>query len=315
MKALLTAAVLGMVAVALLGADYALSQFAFVATWAIAGLGLNLIVGQAGQISLGHGAFLGIGAYVEGLLAVAGWPLWLSAPAAVALAAAAGWVASLPGRRLGGMAFAMSTLAIALLVEEGLVRWESVTGGAAGLAVPSLRIAGQVISGPLGQFLVSTALLIVAYACCRRWVASRIGRAWRAVREDETAAAAVGIDCGALRSLAFVLGAGLAGLAGVLYAHWLAYLSPEQFGLQLSFELLMLVFIGGAGRLAGALWGAAVIVALPQLISLLTDALPARWGSASGVETMAFGLLIVLIILLRPAGIAGERRQAGREAG
>lgn len=315
MKGLLLALGLGAVAVALLGADFALSQFAFVATWAIAGLGLSLIVGQAGQISLGHGAFLGIGAYVEGLLAVAGWPLWVSAPVAVTLAAAAGWVASLPGRRLGGMAFAMSTLAIALLVEEAFVRWDSLTGGAAGLAIPALRLFGQPVSGPLGQFLLSAALLLLTWCSCRRWVDSRIGRAWRAVRDDEAAAAAVGIDCGALRSLAFVIGAGLAGLAGVLYAHWLAYLSPEQFGLQLSFEFLMLVFIGGVGRLAGALWGAAVIIALPQLIALFADALPARWGAASGLETMAFGLLIVLIILLRPAGIAGERRQAGREAG
>ena len=135
------------------------------------------------------------------------------------------------------------------------------------------------------------------------------------MRDDEVAAAAVGIDCGALRSLAFVLGAGMAGLAGALYAHWLAYLSPEQFGLQLSFELLMLVFIGGVGRLSGAIWGAAVFVALPQLIALATDLLPARWAAASGTETMAFGVLIVLIILLRPGGIAGGRRQGRREAG
>ena len=91
--------------------------------------------------------------------------------------------------------------------------------------------------------------------------------------------------------------------------------SAEQFGLQLSFELLMLVFIGGVGRLSGPLWGAAVFVALPQLIALASDLLPARWAGASGIETMAFGLLIVLIILLRPAGIAGGRRHGGRKTG
>ena len=315
MKGSLLALVIGAAAIAVLGTSYALSQFAFVATWAIAGLGLSLILGQAGQISLGHGAFLGIGAYVEGALAVAGWPAWASFPLAVLVAAAAGWVAALPGRRLGGMAFAMSTLAIALLVEEALVRWEGLTRGAAGLAIPPLQLFGQTVSGPLGQFVVSALLLLVAYGCCRRWVGSRLGRAWRAVRDDEVAAAAVGIDCGALRSLAFVLGAGMAGLAGALYAHWLAYLSPEQFGLQLSFELLMLVFIGGVGRLSGAIWGAGVFVALPQLIALATDLLPARWAAASGTETMAFGVLIVLIILLRPGGIAGGRRQGRREAG
>ncbi|WP_332670161.1 branched-chain amino acid ABC transporter permease, partial [Aromatoleum sp.] len=133
---------------------------------------------------------------------------------------------------------------------------------------------------------------------------SRLGRAWRAVREDEIAAAASGIDVAAAKSRAFVLGGALSGFGGALHAHWIGFVSPEQFGLLLSFELLMLAFIGGARRLSGALWGALVVVALPQAIAVARDALPGNAGSASGIETLLFGAVIVAMILLRPQGLA-----------
>ncbi|NMG75559.1 branched-chain amino acid ABC transporter permease, partial [Aromatoleum diolicum] len=127
------------------------------------------------------------------------------------------------------------------------------------------------------------------------------------VREDEVAAAACGIDIARTKTLAFVLGGGLSGLAGALYAHWIGFVSPEQFGLALSFELLMLAFIGGARQLSGALWGALVVVAIPQAISLASDLLPPDLAGAAGLETMLFGAVIVAVILLRPQGLAGER--------
>ena len=136
-------------------------------------------------------------------------------------------------------------------------------------------------------------------------LASRHGRAWRAVRDDELAAAACGIDTDAAKMQAFVVGGALSGLAGGLYAHWIGFISPEQFGLVFSFELLMLAFIGGARRIAGAAWGALVIVAIPPLISLLRDRLPGDWARASGLELLLFGAVIVAVVLLRPAGLAG----------
>lgn len=300
-------AVLGAFAVWALGADYALAQAAFVATWAIAGLGVILVVGQCGQVSLGQGALLGLGAYAQALLALRGVPAPLSLAAAVALAAAGGWLASLPARRLGGLYFAMSTLAFALVVEEALVRWESLTRGAAGLAVPPLALGGWVADTSPAQALVAGVALALAWLACRRWVASRLGRAWRAVREDEVAAAAAGIDVARAKTLAFVLGGALSGLAGALYAHWIGFVSPEQFGLTLSFELLMLAFIGGARRLAGALWGALVVVALPQAVSLVVERLPPGLAGAAGIETALFGGVLVVLVLLRPGGLAGSR--------
>lgn len=289
-----------------LGIDYALGQVVFVATYAIAGLGVILVVGQSGQISLGQGALLAIGAYAQTLLVVRGVPAIVAIPVAVALAAAGGWLASLPARRLGGLYFAMSTLAFALIVEELLTRWESMTHGAAGVSVPAFSLGGWAADSPPAQAMVSMFALALAWWCCHRWVESRLGRAWRAVREDEVAAASSGIDVARAKSRAFVIGGGLSGLAGALHAHWIGFVSPEQFGLLLSFELLMLAFIGGARRLSGAWWGALVIVAIPQAIALGRDALPAEFARSAGLEALLFGAVIVAVILFRPQGITGR---------
>lgn len=291
---------------AFLGADYALGQLALVATFAIAGLGVVLIVGQAGQISLGQGALLALGAYTQGLLVRHGVPAALSLPLAIAVAAAGGWLASLPAHRLGGLYFAMSTLAFALIVEEVLVRWRTLTGGAAGLGVPALVIGPFTADSAAAQALVSTLALALAWWACQRWVDSRLGRAWRAVRADEDAAAACGIDRVRVKRAAFILGGGLSGLAGALYAHWIGFLSPEQFGLLLSFELLMLAFIGGVRHLAGALWGALVIVAIPQSIAVLRDLLPADLANTAGLELLLFGVVLVAVVRWRPQGLAGS---------
>jgi len=311
LRPLLLIAVILALAVGVLGADYAFGQATLVATYAIAGLGLVIIVGQAGQITLGQGALVALGAYTETLLAMRGVPPVLSVPAAVALGAAGGALASLPARRLGGLYFAMSTLAFALIVEEMLVRWTSLTRGGAGLSVPTMTWGGMKVGAPLEQMVVSLAALLLAWLACRRLLAGRSGRAWRAVREDEIAAAeACGINVAATKLCAFAIGGGLAGLGGALYAHWIGFISPEQFGLMFSFELLMLVFIGGARHLSGALWGALVIVSLPQVIALLRDVLPGQWSRSAGLETVLFGAVIVAVVLLRPQGLASEAHAA-----
>lgn len=294
-----------LLALAWLGTDYALGKATLVATYAIAGLGVVVVVGQAGQIALGQAALVALGAYAQALLVARGVPAPLALPAAVAAGALGGVLASLPARRLGGLYFGMSTLAFALIVEEALARWESLTHGAAGLAVGAFAFAGWRADSTLAQAVVSVAALALALLACARLLASRHGRAWRAVRDDELAAAACGIDTDAAKMQAFVVGGALSGLAGGLYAHWIGFISPEQFGLVFSFELLMLAFIGGARRIAGAAWGALVIVAIPPLISLLRDRLPGDWARASGLELLLFGAVIVAVVLLRPTGLAG----------
>lgn len=306
-KALAAAALLASAFVAY-GAQFALGQLTLVATYAIAGLGLVLSVGQAGLIVLGQAAFVAIGAYVETLLVLRGVPALLALPLATSAGAVAGVLASLPAYRLGGLYFGMATLAFALIVEEALVRAQPLTRGAAGLSVPALEFAGWAVHDAFAQAAFSAAVLLLALALCARLLRSRIGRAWRALRDDEIAAAALGIDSSA-KMLALACGGALGGLAGALYAHWIGFISPEQFGLMFSFELLMLVFIGGARHLRGALWGALVMLALPQAIALLRVQLPGVTLGTGGIELFAFGAVIVAVAVLRPAGIAGGRQR------
>ena len=292
-------------AVAVLGADYALGKATLVATYAIAGLGVVIVVGQAGQIALGQAALVALGAYAQAVLVRHGVPAALALLAGVAAGALGGALASLPARRLGGLYFGMSTLAFALIVEEALVRAEALTHGSAGMTVAAFSILGWRADSTLAQAAVSLVAFAIAVFACKRLLRSRHGRAWRAVRDDEVAAAACGIAPAAVKMQAFVVGGALSGLAGALYAHWIGFISPEQFGLVFSFELLMLAFIGGARRLAGAAWGALVIVVIPQAIAILRDQLPGDWARAAGLELVLFGAVIVAVVVLRPSGLAG----------
>ena len=298
-------------AVVLLGTDYALGKATLVVTYAIAGLGVVVVVGQAGQIALGQAALVALGAYAQAVLVSHGVSPLLALPAAAAAGAFGGVLASLPARRLGGLYFGMSTLAFALIVEEALVRAEWVTHGSAGMTVDAFSVFGWRVDSTFEQAAVSLVAFGIAVFGCDRLLRSRHGRAWRAVRDDEVAAAACGIAASAVKMQAFVVGGALSGLAGGLYAHWIGFISPEQFGLVFSFELLMLAFIGGAQRLAGAAWGALVIVAIPQLIAVLRDLLPGEWARAAGLELVLFGAVIVAVVLLRPAGLAGGGLQDG----
>ena len=204
----------------------------------------------------------------------------------------------------------VALVAFALIVEEALVRAEALTHGSAGMTVAAFSILGWRADSTLAQAAVSLVAFAVAVFGCNRLLRSRHGRAWRAVRDDEVAAAACGIAPAAVKMQAFVVGGALSGLAGALYAHWIGFISPEQFGLVFSFELLMLAFIGGARRLAGAAWGALVIVVIPQAIAILRDQLPGDWARAAGLELVLFGAVIVAVVLLRPSGLAGA---GGRE--
>ena len=292
-------------AVAVLGADYALGKATLVATYAIAGLGVVIVVGQAGQIALGQAALVALGAYAQAVLVRHGVPAALALLAGVAAGALGGALASLPARRRGGLYFGMSTLAFALIVEEALVRAEALTHGSAGMTVAAFSILGWRADSTLAQAAVSLVAFAIAVFACKRLLRSRHGRAWRAVRDDEVAAAACGIAPAAVKMQAFVVGGALSGLAGALYAHWIGFISPEQFGLVFSFELLMLAFIGGARRLAGAAGGALGIVVIPQAIAILRDQLPGDWARAAGLELVLFGAVIVAVVVLRPSGLAG----------
>ncbi|MEW6512746.1 MAG: branched-chain amino acid ABC transporter permease [Pseudomonadota bacterium] len=279
---------------------WALSQLTFVAIYVVAGAGLMLLAGHAGLLSLCHAAFIGVGAYAEAILHAHGWPLPLSLAGAALLAAATGILAAWPARKLSGIYLAIATLSFGFIVQEVLMRWESVTGGNIGLAVAPLD--PQLLYG------LAVAAGIGALWLLDRLLCGRLGRAFVALREDATAANVIGVAVPRVKMTAFALAAAFGGLAGALYAHQLRFVSPEQFDWVMSIELLMMLVIGGLGTRAGIVLGAAFLIALPQGIAMLRDTL--GWATPpAGIELFAFGFVLVLVLRWAPAGLAGGPRR------
>ncbi len=299
-RVLALASFVALCAAPILLSPWALSQLTFVAIYVIAGSGLMLLAGYAGQLSLCHAAFIGVGAYVAALLQQHGWPLIATLPAAALLAAATGVLAAWPARRLAGIYLAIATLSFGFIVQEVFVRWESLTGGNTGLVVPAGdagMLYGLALVGAMGALWLLGRLLT-----------GRFGRALLAMREDATAATVVGVATPRVKLVAFVLAAALGGLAGALYAHQLRFVSPEQFDWVMSIELLMMLVIGGLGTRAGIVLGAVFLIALPQAIALLRDQL--TWEAPpAGIELFAFGFVLVLTLRFAPAGLAGALRR------
>lgn len=286
--------------------EYLLSQLTLIAIYGIVGLGLMLLAGYTGLISIGHAAFMGVGAYTEALLAARGWPLPLSLLAAAALAALTGVVVGLPALRVKGIYLAIATLAFGFIVEEVLTRWDGVTGGSTGITVGQARLFGWTLESG-GAFY---ALCVVLAALCTVGVMNLLrsptGRAFVAIRDSEISAQSMGIHLARAKTLSFALSAALTGLAGGLYAHKLRFLSPDQFTVLQSIELLMMVVIGGLGSVHGAFFGAAFLIALPQAIAAVKDWLPPAIGGATGLQPAVFGLVLIAFIVFEPLGLYGR---------
>lgn len=286
--------------------EYMMTQLHFIGIYSIVGLGLMLLVGFTGQISLGHAAFLAVGAYTEALLAAAGWPFWLSLPCAALLSAAVGIVVGLPALRLKGIYLAIATLAFGVIAEEIAARWESLTGGNSGLHVKPIELFGAKLDGDADFYYLVLALTAVCCIALANLLRSPTGRAFVAIRDSEISAACMGVNLARYKTLSFALSAALTGVGGALYAHKVSFISPEQFTLLVSIELVTLVILGGVGSLHGAVFGAAFIIVLPQLIAIVKDYLPAAVAGAAGLQSTVFGLVLIGFIIFEPMGLYGR---------
>ena len=293
---------------AVLGTFY-LGELALVLIYAIAGIGLMLLVGYTGLVSLGHAAFLAIGAYVHAYLMTRGWPLPLSLVAASLGTAAVGAVVGLPAMRMTGIYLAIATLAFAVIVEQAIAHWETVTGGYRGMAVPRPEILGVDLSGPGPFYYLCLAVTVACLLFALNLLRSPTGRAMTGVRDSEISAQSMGIDLAKTKSIAFAVSAGFTGLAGALFAHKLGYLAPDAFTLLTSIQLLLMVVVGGLGSMHGVFYGAIFIGLLPQGIAILRDTLPAAIGQLPGLEPGLFGLILVLFLIYEPLGIYGRWRK------
>jgi branched-chain amino acid transport system permease protein len=285
--------------------EYYLAQLLLICVYGIVGLGLMLLSGYTGLISMGHAAFLGVGAYTEAVLAARGWPFPLSMACAVLLSAATGIVVGLPALRVRGIYLAIATLAFGFIVEEVLTRWENITGGNSGLSVGRIVLFGWTVSTTTQFYFICLALAVTCTLLVMNLLRSPTGRAFVAIRDSEVSAQGMGIHLAWYKTLSFAISAGLTGLAGGLYAHKLRFLSPEQFTVLQSVELLMMVFVGGIGSVHGAFFGAAFVIALPQFIAVFAAKLPAAIGNAAGLQATVFGVVLVAFILFEPLGLYG----------
>jgi branched-chain amino acid transport system permease protein len=279
----------------LLQGQYLLSALVLAGIYAIVIVGMVLLIGLSGQYSMGHAAFFGIGAYASALLAKAGVPVPGASALATAVTAGFAILIGVPILRLKGYYLALATLAFSLIVLSVLNGWHSLTMGPSGLGdIPKFTVAGYAFKSEESNYwLVWGVAFFAVWAALNLW-RSRMGRAMLAVRRDEDGAAAMGINVAAMKLTVFALSALLAGLGGSLYAHYVTFISPERFGMVASFELLLAALLGGTGTPFGAVAGALLLVALPEIVAPLRD-----------YKMIVYGLVFILVSLYLPQGIAG----------
>ena len=275
----------------------------------IGAVGLNLLTGFTGQISLGQGAFLGVGAYTSAfLVSKMGLSFWVGIPAAGLMTALAGMVFGIPSLRLKGLYLAIATLASQFILEWVFVRWEPVTGGSYGITIPRPSIAGFVFAKDRDYYYIVLVIAIGMILFATNLIRTRTGRALMAVRDHYISAEIMGINLFKYRLLSFGISSFYAGVAGALFGHSLKYVTAEQFHIGESIKYLAIIIIGGLGSIIGSIFGAVFMILLPKLISTGTEAIAADFPSiarlAISFEHGIFGLIIILFLIFEPDGLA-----------
>lgn len=284
--------------------EYLIHIFILIGIYTILAISLNLLVGFTGILSIAHAAFYGIGAYVVALLA-----LWLESPfvvntiLAIVAAGVFGLIVSIPSLRLKEDYFVIVTFAFQIIIFSILNNFVSFTGGPLGLpGIPQPNFFGFEISTPM-EFL----MLVIIFVGFTYWIANRIvkspfGRLLKAIREDEVFTQAAGRNVASAKVKVFVISASLASISGVIYATYITYIDPTSFTVMESIFIISIVIIGGAGNLKGSIFGAAFLVALPELLRFI--GLPN--SIAANVRQIVYGTLLVIMMMWRPQGFLGE---------
>lgn len=305
-----------------LTANYRTYQFGLVGVFLIALLGLNILTGMTGQISLGHGAFMGIGAYTTTILVVDhGVNDLVTIPLAGVIAGVAGLAFGLPATRFAGPYLALATFAIPLSFIGLLKRFADFSGGGIGKQLPSLHTElGLGWNPSVWYFALCWGVALVMLPLALVIVRGRFGRALRAVRDSEIASTANGISTAGIKTAAFGISAFYCGVAGALYAIGLAYVNPDVFQIDLSILLLVGIVLGGAGSMWGMLFGALFVVFIriswgPALLDQV-DRIHHIDTRASGSSLVVYGLILLAVLYVAPAGMAGLVRSlvTGRRA-
>lgn len=256
-------------------------------------IGLNMLVGYTGQISLGHGAFAGLGAYVSVILSTTfEFDPVLSIIISCIVLAVLAYLISKPILKLEGHYLAMGTLAVGIIISIVLKNESELTGGPDGMGVGGFHILGYVFENDMQWYVISAILLVFSIWALQNVINSPFGRILRCIRDSETAAKAIGADVAYYKTYVFVLSVVIATIAGSLYSYYSGFISPEESGFSRSIQLVVIIVFGGLGRIYGAVFGAIIITALPQFLTSLHD-----------YEHMVFGAIIIFVMIFMPKGI------------
>jgi len=275
--------------------------------------GLNILTGFTGQISLGHGAFMGLGAYTSGILATKlNLPFIICLPLAGLFTATVGMIFGVPSLRIRGLYLAIATMAAQFIIEYAIRNWTSLTGGSAGLVVPPASIAGFTFDTDLKMWYLIFFFVVLSTIYTKNITRTRVGRAFIAIRDRYLAAEMMGINLYKYRLLSFAISSFMVGVAGSLWAHYVQIISDEHFTIWLSIHYLAMVIIGGLGHVLGAIYGTIFMIALPELLRIPAQALSGHYPSIFAIFNIlrdgVFGLVIVLFLIFEPDGLADRWR-------
>ena len=275
----------------------------------IGALGLNILVGYTGQISIGQAAFLAIGGYSTAILeAKIGLPFYLAIPVAAAMTSVIGLIFGIPSLRLRGLYLAIATLSAYFITTYVIVHWERMTNGVLGFNVPPATLFGVPLDSDARIFYVIWALVVPATLFAKNLFRTRVGRAFIAIRDRDVAASVMGVSLFKYKLMAFVISSFYAGVAGGLMAHHSRILFPDAFTLLVSIDYLAMVIIGGMGSILGSIFGAVFMTLLPELLKLTatsaTGVYPQAFGLIASTRDIVFGLAVIFFLMYEPQGLA-----------
>jgi len=291
--------------------SYRVFQATTIAMWAIVALGLNLLTGYNGQISLGHGAFVAVGGYAAAILMFDyDWPFWATIPVGAVLTGAIGFAIGVPALRLTGPYLAIATLALAISTPQILLKYEGLTHGSQGINVqspPPPPILDEGLNQTQWLYFLALAIAIIMTIIAWNIVRSRVGRAFVAIRDSEIAAQAMGISVPLYKTMAFAISAFFAGVCGALYVQVIGFVSPRSFDVLQSINYLTTIVVGGLASILGSILGAAAFVLVPEINTLLRDVF--RLQVADQAPGVIYGASLILVMIFMPYGFAGFIRR------
>ncbi|BBO69713.1 branched-chain amino acid ABC transporter permease [Desulfosarcina alkanivorans] len=289
--------------------DYQLYMANLVGVAIVGAVSLNILTGFAGQISLGHAAFIGIGAYTAAIIATRlDWPFLLCLPMSGLSAAFFGIIVGGPSMRMKGLYLCIATLAAQVIFEFTFVHWESMTGGIRGLNLPPPKVFGISVDNEFKFYFITLAVVMIIVTVARNMFRNRVGRAFIAIRDRDISAEIMGINLFQYKMYAFGVSSFFAGIAGCLWVNFMRTVTPEHFPLMESVRYLAMIIVGGLGSILGAIYGAIFMTLVPEILKntlgLIAHQFPTAMSYLFPMQEVVFGLLIVMFLVFEPHGLA-----------